>query len=454
MLNNETLVKYGMQESYAAFLEFNSSVIDLLSTKQDIEEAIGSSNFDFDIKKSLKTLASSSNYNDIVHTVLEAFENNKLFIKGGTEAIAKSLVSDETSNEFQKTLIAARALRDAYKAYLNKSPIYGVVDGKRYEWVPNKESSKTKGSYQNHFIEESDANVRIGEKDSNFKILTHYTLSKSNSEIQSILNNLVLANSTINGKNFRVNNSSTKAKKTGRKIESVKILNTDGLVYDDNGNSTNVGINKFAQSHDLSVSNIDELNANAESYTIRSEDLEYIVSDGSKVRRNIILDEVARANMSDDGWSDFESKVESNFSIAQPTELYVINDGVRPSNGVTADSQSSGTITDNKDSVEPDGLSLVSADEIPDVDIDELLFEKSEDSENMLGAEVSLESAMEYLSRLFPGVPTSTFKFLNEIRTSSKKAYGRFVRGVIEVEKASSNTVFENVVRHEAFHKV
>lgn len=85
----------------------------------------------------------------------------------------------------------------------------------------------------------------------------------------------------------------------------------------------------------------------------------------------------------------------------------------------------------------------------------EAFLVKEGTSQEQLGRVINVNTALAYLRRLFPNTDINTFRFLESVRGQGKDVFGRFIDGIIEVEKiAKSDNLYENIVRHEAFHKV
>jgi ASC-1-like (ASCH) protein len=183
--------------------------------------------------------------------------------------------------------------------------------------------------------------------------------------------------------------------------------------------------------------NLDAIKANSESYTYRLDDLKYLLDNNNKIKRNIDANEVSDANKSDN-FDKMEDLTTTNFNGVTSTSLIVTNGKSKLESNETIKSEV-------KKTEKP-------IDEV--ADIDDLLLEKDTESKQLVGKEIKINSALDYLKRLFPTESEDVFKFLEAVRSGDKNVFGRFVNGIIEVEKASSDTVYENIVRHEAFHKV
>ena len=78
--------------------------------------------------------------------------------------------------------------------------------------------------------------------------------------------------------------------------------------------------------------------------------------------------------------------------------------------------------------------------------------------EVLLGREITRGEALNIIKQFIPNINAKHVKFVSELEmlsvTGGESAWGYFKDGVIYLLEGDNNTVYENVVRHEAFHKI
>lgn len=445
--------EYGFAESYENFINIVSG---LLSTTDNITDDVVKDIYGIEDEDIIKDIVSRVNefkgrkninkttLEKLLQATIEAFDNNSLFPENSSDKIVFEGINKE---DVQK-------IRDIFKLVLKASPIKSEKNGNTYQWLAEDKSEK--GS-KKHLITLSDGKTT--------NIVSTKRLSSRGSKIQKIFNYIARSNKTINGKNFRKFNSKTKTTKTGYAVNSVNVFwenderNNESMpeeLRDFHYDHTAESYNEELAKEMITNNDYDGLRAMTESYTINEFDLDEIANGAA--RRQITREDVKNANSGD--MSEMERYIESGFQDIESSSLYVSNE----SKLEQQKSKESTLKQDETINISNDLIKEKSNNENPEItdvedvdlsDIDnEFLLEKDEDSSKRLGKEIAQEDALKYLKKIIPSANEKTLRFLNKIRSQSKEAYGRFVAGVIELEKTGRKTVYRNVLRHEAFHKI
>lgn len=420
-----------------------------------------------------------------------AFEEGRMFPKGSSGKIPGS---KSEQNAF-------RIIRDLYKQMLVFSPIeHEDESGIIYKWHAEFNNKKIDGK---HVI----TRAYPGEEDRPFIVQGRTT---QNSPIQAILNNVARSNKTINGKNLRKYAPKKRVLVTHYESDAVTLLweqrvdpktvdhpllenmhidrrahAVDGEAFDLYVAIRDAAIeayNKekgYADNAEIEIEDyyeiqrvltavvpqelIDRLMVSEANTNWAMEDLKSIL-DGN-TRRQIVSEEIRRANKNGlAAMREYQENFSSDFAGIQESTLIIKRDvpAAKPEQApaeAAAAPQEQVNVTPEEEA--ETGVGLLDIGEslsdigMPKDDFDDAFLVKEGTSQEQLGRVINVNTALAYLRRLFPNADINTFRFLESVRGQGKDVFGRFVDGIIEVEKiAKSDNLYENIVRHEAFHKV
>lgn len=173
------------------------------------------------------------------------------------------------------------------------------------------------------------------------------------------------------------------------------------------------------------------------------------LNDGFGVRIPIRISDLNKINKPDivDA-TDFED----GFSHVEPTKVVVDIDDTSIGQRNVEEVEVRETLVEESP-IEDDGPPSL---EIDEDDLDVFLL-KEDIAESNLGSPLSKGKALNYLKKLMPGISESGVKFVSELEmmrlTGGKDAWGMLRDGIIYLTENADGSIYEDVIRHEVFHK-